>query len=44
MMPLKDAIYDAFMFGGADYKEMDLNDIALLIQDRNNEYKDYNKR
>ena len=42
MMPLKDAIYDAFMFGGADYKEMDLNDIALLIQDRNNEYKDYN--
>lgn len=41
MKPLKDAIYDAFMFGGADYKEMDLNDISLLIQDRDNEYKDY---
>lgn len=40
MKPLKDAIYDAFMFSGVGYKEMDLNDIALLIQDRDNEYKD----
>lgn len=41
MKSLKDAIYDAFMFSGVGYKEMDLNDIALLIQDRDNEYKDY---
>ena len=41
MKSLKDAIYDAFMFSGVGYKEMDLNDISLLIQDRDNEYKDY---
>lgn len=42
MKSLKDAIYDAFMLSGVGYKEMDLNDIALLIQDRDNDYKNYN--
>lgn len=41
MKGLKDAIYDAFMIQGVNYKEMSIDDIALEIQDKNLEYKDY---
>lgn len=33
MKIIKDAVYDVFMFV-PEYKEMDLDDIALEIQDR----------
>lgn len=42
MKSIADAVYDAFMFSGADYKEMDLDMIALIITDRDNEYKKVN--
>lgn len=42
MKSIADAVYDAFMFSGADYREMDLDMIALVITDRDNEYKKVN--
>lgn len=39
MKIIKDAVYDVFMFA-PEYKEMDLDDIALEIQDRFSEWKD----
>lgn len=41
MKSIKDAVYDAFMIQGVGYKEMSLDDIALEIQDKDLEYKDY---
>lgn len=41
MKPIKDAVYDAFMIQGVGYNEMSLDDIALEIQDKDLEYKDY---
>lgn len=40
-MTLKEAIEDTFNLLGVGYKEMTLDDIALEIQDKNLEYKDY---
>lgn len=37
---IKDAVYDAFMISSPDYKEMYIDDITLVIQDRNSCFKD----
>lgn len=42
MTSIKDAVYDAFMLSGVGYKEMTLDDIALEIQDKNSDFKDFN--
>lgn len=39
MRSIGDAVYDTFMLLGSNYKEMNLDDIALEIQDKFNEYK-----
>ena len=39
MKNIKDAVYDVFMLA-SEYKEMDLDDIALEIQNRFSEWKD----
>lgn len=38
---IKEAVEDAFNLLGVGYKEMSLDDIALEIQDKNSDYKDY---
>lgn len=41
MKTIKDAIYDAFMIQGVNYSEMSIDDIALEIQDKNSDFKEY---
>jgi hypothetical protein len=41
MMTIKDAVYTAFMMSGVGYSEMTLEDIALLVQEYNSDFKDY---
>ena len=41
MKSIKDAVYDAFMIQGVNYPEMSIDDIALEIQDKDSDYKDY---
>lgn len=41
MKTIKDAVYDAFMIQGVNYPEMSIDDIALEIQDKDSDYKDY---
>ena len=41
MKLIKEAVYDAFMIQGVNYQEMSIDDIALEIQDKDSDYKDY---
>ena len=41
MKTIKDAVYDAFMIQGVNYQEMSIDDIALEIQDKDSDYKEY---
>ena len=41
MKSIKEAVYNTFMIQGVGYKEMSLDDIALEIQDKDSEFKDY---
>lgn len=38
---IKEAVDDAFLLHGADYKEMSLDDIALIIVERNTDFANY---
>lgn len=42
MKSIKDAVYDAFMIQGVNYPEMSIDDIALEIQDKDSDYREYN--
>ena len=41
MKTIAEAVYDAFMIQGTNYKEMSLDDIALEITDKDSDFKDY---
>lgn len=41
MVTIKEAVEDAFNLLGVGYREMSLDDIALEIQDKNSDFKDY---
>lgn len=38
---IANAVWDAFMFEGADYKEIDIEYLALLITEKNNDFLQY---